>query len=136
MEVRALNNMNDIIEKLKNMIAVNTSTNMTSEQEYYVSGLADALELIESSVADNLIIGNRYFVILYENGDIHLPYVREMKLYKISQGTVKSSYCFTFNLNSGKYISNSPDLVLASKKSLTNRVFFTKEQAERFVSLK
>jgi hypothetical protein len=111
------------------MIALNTKEDMTSEQKYYVSGLADALELIESSVADNLIIGNKYFVILYKDGDIYKPYVREMKLYKITQGAVKSSYCFTFNLEKGRYKNNTPDLVLASKKGLTERVFFTEEQA-------
>lgn len=125
--------MNDVIDKLKRLILLNTKSEMTSEQEHYVTGLADALELIESSVADNLIIGNRYFVIMYKNGDIHMPYVTEMKLYKISSGSIKKSYCFTFNLANGKYHSNHPDLVLASRKGLAERVFFTKEQAEKHI---
>lgn len=133
MEAQEFNNMNDVIEKLKNLIAVNTGENMTSEQEYYVNGLADALEIMESSVADNLIIGNKYFVVLYENGDVHLPYIREMKLYKISHGAIKSSYCFTYNLENIKHNRNTPDLVLASKKGLSKRVFFTKEQAEKSI---
>lgn len=121
--------MQDIIYKLKDMIEKNQSQEMTSEQERYVSGLQDALDLIENSVADNLIIGNTYFIIMYRNGDKYLPYIEEMKLYKISQKSVKCSYCFTRNLNIAKYSSGTPDLVLASKKGLAERVFFTKEQA-------
>lgn len=121
--------MQDIIYKLKDMIANNQSQDMTAEQVQYVNGLQDALKLIESSVADNLIIGNNYFIIMYRNGDKYLPYVEEMKLYKVSQKSVKCSYCFTRNLNIAKYCSGTPDLVLASKKGLAERVFFTKEQA-------
>lgn len=121
--------MQDIIYRLKDMIAKNQSQEMTPEQQQYVVGLQDALDLIENSVADNLIIGNTYFVIMYRNGDKYLPYIEEMKLYKISQKSVKCSYCFTRNLNITKYSSGTPDLVLASKKGLAERVFFTKEQA-------
>lgn len=121
--------MQDIIYKLKDKILENQSQEMTVEQERYVAGLKDALELIENSVADNLIVGNTYFVIMYRNGDKYLPYIEEMKLYKVSQKSMKCSYCFTRKLHIAKYCSGTPDLVLASKKGLAERVFFTKEQA-------
>ena len=121
--------MQDIIYKLKDTIEKNQSQDMTAEKEQYIAGLQYALELIENSVADNLIVGNNYFVIMYRNGDKYLPYVEEMKLYKVSKKSVKCSYCFTKNLNIMKYSSGTPDLVLASKKGLAERVFFTKEQA-------
>ena len=126
--------MNAVIKKLEEMITLNTSANMTESQMSYVVGISDALEVVKSSVADNLIVGNRYFVIMYQDGDIHFPYVEEMKLYKISQGTIKPSYCFTKNLAQGKYSHNKPDLVLASEKGIINRVFYTKNQAEQAIS--
>lgn len=90
--------MEDVIHKLKNMIAAKTQADMTEEQKCYVSGLADALKVIENSVVENLIAGNIYHVIMYRDGNKFLPYVNKMKLYKISNGTVKTSYCFTNNL--------------------------------------
>lgn len=125
--------MEDVIHKLKSMISLETQRDMTENQKYYVSGLADALEVIESSVAENLIPGNKYYVIMYRDGNKYLPYVREMKLYKISSGSVKTSYCFTNNLEQGRYQNNTPDLVLQSKKGLSERVFFTHEQAEKAI---
>lgn len=121
--------MQDVVYKLKEMIATQTTSTMTEEQKYYVSGLADALELVEQAVAESLVVGRHYFVIMYRDGDPYLPYVEEMKLYRISQKSV-SSYCFTRNLTAKSYSSNNPDLVLRSKKGLSQRVFFTREQAE------
>jgi len=125
--------MEDIIHKLKNKIVLETQADMTEWQKYYVSGLSDALEIIESSVAENLIPGNTYHVIMYRDGNKYLPYIKEMKLYKISNGSVKTSYCFTENLDQSRYCRNRPDLVLQSKKGLTERVFFTHEQAENAI---
>lgn len=125
--------MEDVIHKLKSMIAIETRANMTEEQKYYVSGLSDALEVVENSVAESLVPGRIYYVILYRDGNEFLPYIKEMKLYKISNGSVKTSYCFTENLEQGKYRSNKPDLVLQSKKGLLERVFFTHEQAEKAI---
>lgn len=122
--------MEDIIHKLKSMITTESRADMTEEQKYYVSGLSDALKVIENSVADNLIPGNIYYVIMYRDGNKFLPYVKKMKLYKISNGTVKTSYCFTNNLEQSRYHSNKPDLVLQSKRRLAERVFFTHEQAK------
>lgn len=127
--------MNDVIRKLESLITLNTSSKMTEVEASYVAGIADALEVVKNSLSENLIIGNKYYVIMYRDGDIHFPYIEQMKLYKISQGQIKPSYCFTRNLESGKYHSNHPDLVLASKKGLIERVFFTKEQAEQAIGM-
>ena len=53
-----------------------------------------------------------------------------MKLYKITQG-VKKCYLFSENLKANIINTRRPDLRLASKNGLRERVFFTKEQAER-----
>lgn len=121
--------MNNIISKIKNMITLETRINMTKEQEAYVAGLSDALEIIEGFISENLIPGHTYFVIMYKDGNKHLPYIEEMKLYKVAKGRLRTSYCFTRNLDQGKYHYNSPDLVLQSKKGISERVFYTFDQA-------
>lgn len=116
--------MQKIIDKLNSMITMETSTNMTSEQEYYVAGLADALQVIEEMLAEELSIGKTYFVIMYKDDE---PYIEEMKLYRINDRN-KKTYCFTKNIDSN---SPTPDLVLASEHSLKARVFNSQEEAER-----
>jgi len=68
------------------------------------------------------------------NGDKYLPYIEEMRLYKISIRTRKS-YCFSRNLSATRFNTTSPDLVLASEKGLRERVFFTKEKAEEAIAI-
>jgi len=125
--------MQDAVYKLKNMIALNTKEEMTESQTAYVAGLSDALDVLETSISENLVIGTIYYVIMYRDGNKFLPYVERMKLYKFTQGNIKPSYCFTKNLESGRYHKNRPDLVLNSKKGLMERVFYTMEQAENAI---
>lgn len=101
-----------------------TSTNMTSEQECYVAGLADALQVIEEMLAEELSVGKTYFVIMYKDDK---PYIEEMKLYRINDKS-KKVYCFTKNID---YKSPTPDLVLTSEHSLKARVFNSRDEAER-----
>ena len=116
--------MKKIIDKLNSMITMETSTNMTSEQECYVAGLADALQVIEEMLAEELSIGKTYFVIMYKDDK---PYIEEMKLYRINDKS-KRVYCFTKNIDSK---SPTPDLVLTNEHSLKARVFHSREEAER-----
>lgn len=96
---------------------------MTKEQEYYAAGLADALQIIEETLKEELKIGDIYFVIMYEN---HTPYVEEMKLYRINDKS-KRVYCFTKNIDCKH---PTPDLVLTSEQSLKTRVFSSRQEAE------
>lgn len=120
--------MQKIIDKLNSMIAMENSTNMTSEQECYVDGLADAIQVIEEMLAEELIIGQTYFVIMYKRDE---PYIEKMKLYRINDRSRKT-YCFTKNIDSK---SPTPDLVLISEHSLKARVFNSREKAERGINL-
>ena len=121
--------MKEIIEKIKSKIMLESSSHMTKEQEYYVSGLADALQIIEDSLDKELKIGNTYFVIMQDNNGF--PYVEEIRLYRINKKK-RWSYCFTRYLT-GDY--PCPDLVLSSKGGLMMRVFKSKEEAESRKSL-
>lgn len=118
--------MQEIIDKLKSMILLNTTTNMNKEQESYAAGIADALQVIEEYVDNDFVIGKHYFVIMYKDNNRNYPYIEEMKLYRINRKQ-KQSYCFTRNLNDNY---PTPDLVLYSKGGLAMRVFETRDEAE------
>lgn len=121
--------MQEAIEKLKRKITIETTTNMTSEQENYVAGLCDALQILEEVQEDDLKVGKRYFVIMYRDPTNQTnPYIQEMKLYRINNKQ-KRTYCFTKNLTSN--YSCQADLMLYNKGSIKMRVYETYTEAEK-----
>lgn len=114
----------EVIAKIKGMILSQSSLNMTKEQEYYVVGLSDALEVIESLKDNQISIGNYYYVIVRNTKDVPKYIVEKMRLYRINCKD-KYAYCFTRNPQ-----HNTPDLVLYSTVGLRKRVFDTYDEAE------
>ena len=118
--------MQNVIDKIQGMIVKQSSPDMTESQRYYITGLADALQVIEDYMNEKLTVGKSYYVIMFKEPNHHFPYIDYMRCYKISEKG-KPSYCFTRS-EYGKF--PSPDLVLYSKSGLARRVFDTKESAE------
>ena len=114
--------IDELIDKLKIKITTNKSPSMTSEQNGYLNGLADALQIVEDYKDDMLKIGKKYYVLVIENNEI---VVREMILYRINHTTEKTSYCFSKNNK-----NNLDKLVLSSKIGVQLRVFKTYEAAQ------
>lgn len=117
--------MQKIIEELNRKIILESSHEMTKEQEYYVAGLSDALEIIQQNIEDDYIIGRTYYVLM-PDGKYNTK-IEKMRLYRINKKK-RWSYCFT------KYLTGdvvSPDLVLLSKTSLNLRIYKNREDAER-----
>lgn len=117
--------MQKIIEELNRKIILESSHEMTKEQEYYVAGLSDALEIIQQNIEDDYIIGRTYYVLM-PDGKYNIK-IEKMRLYRINKKK-RWSYCFT------KYLTGdvvSPDLVLSSKISLNLRIYKNREDAER-----
>lgn len=125
-EVQGLIDLQNIIEALNQKIILETSLNMSPEQEHYVAGLSDALDIIKANIEDGYIIGNTYFVLM-PDGNYNNKVV-EMRLYKINRQK-RCCYCFTKELNVSHY--PNPDLVLSSEASLKLRVYKSKEEAEK-----
>lgn len=128
---RELTDLYKIIEALNQKITLETSINMTPEQESYVAGLSDALEIVKSNIDDRYVIGNTYFVLM-PDGE-HSNKVVEMRLYKINRQK-RCCYCFTKQLNSFNY--PNPDLVLSSEASLKLRVYKTRDEAMKNIDNK
>lgn len=117
--------MQKIIEELNRKIILESSHEMTKEQEYYVAGLSDALEIIQQNIEDDYIIGRTYYVLMPDGK--YDTKIEKMRLYRINKKK-RWSYCFT------KYLTGdvvSPDLVLSSKTSLNLRIYKNREDAER-----
>lgn len=55
---RERTNLQKIIEALNGKITSETTLNMTKEQEYYVAGLSDALEIVKSCYESEFVIGS------------------------------------------------------------------------------
>lgn len=123
--VQELIDLQKIIEALNQKITLETSLNMTSEQEHYIAGLSDALDIVKAHIKDDYIIGNTYFVLM-PDGKYNTKVV-EMRLYKINKKK-RCCYCFTKELKEYNY--TTPDLVLSSETSLKLRVYKTKEEAD------
>ena len=100
---------------------------MTPEQIAYISGLADALELVKQHELESLEVDNDYYVVF--QGFCGAPnFIRKMKLYRINFYKTYS-YCFVD--------LNNPDnkLILHKRLSVQKRVFQTLEDAEKYKDL-
>ena len=112
-----------IKEKIQNQIQYATSWNMSPEEISYLSGLADALEIIEQAEADSLKVGTEYYVLSwnqYQNTTI----IEKRKLTKIT--TTESRTAYTFS--TGKHDMNP--VTLYGKGGLASRVFNSIEAAK------
>lgn len=127
LEVQAAN-MQRIIDKINHRIITETSIDMTPEQEAYVSGLADAIEIIREEYNDSLKVGNIYYVLMPPKCNETYTKIIPMRLYRINKKS-KWAYCFSDDINPSSK-NPYPSLVLYSKESLKRRVFSTREEAE------
>lgn len=106
----------------------------TEWRDGYVAGLYDAVETIEKGICNLIAQGNNYFVIMYYNGDKYFPYVEEMRLYKIDRRNKHNKYYFSRNLNATLLYPKPPDLMLSGEKAIRDRIFFTREFAEKSIN--
>lgn len=119
--------MKELIQILENKVLAESS-NLYGQNTDYVAGLADALEIVKEYDKNKLVIGRKYFVLLYDNV-CKKTNIEQLTLYRINKKE-KTSYCFCRNYN-----QPNPDLVLYSKTSLKLRVFNDLESAQNGIQL-
>lgn len=100
-----------------------------TNQEYYVAGLSDALNIITDCLNKQLMVGSEYYVIMPE--DTTTNKVVKMRLYKITQ-KAKFYYSFTADKRLNR---PSNDLTLSNPQSIKMRIFDTEEEAEKNKSI-
>lgn len=126
--------MREVLDILNDRIEKFNIGEMTDWRRGFIDGINFSKKAINENI-DTLITPNEdYYIIMYENGDRYFPYIEKMRLYKISEGKVRNSYCFSRNMNANKFNTKIPDLVLASKEGIRSRVFFTEEEAKNSIN--
>ena len=120
--------MNDVIMRIKDEISA--AINEYGSESEYAKGLKRANQIIEESLCHNLMLNHLYYAILFKNGDKNFPYIQKVRLYNI-RSKKKTIYSFTEQLNCE--VRPYPDLVLSNPKSISERIFFTEESAQRFI---
>ena len=113
---------NRLISEIQQRIKDESSINMTPEQEAYVVGLADALEIAQRNEAAKPKIGRKYFVIQYDKRNRSAS-VCGMTLHKITETKNGMNYCFA------KPPPDSGEVVLHTDLGIKSRVFDTQEDA-------
>lgn len=122
--------MRKAIEKIDRKLYICNIGEITEWKAGYIAGLEYAKDLINDAIDDLIVLGGRYFVIVYEDGNEFMPSIQEMKLYKIT-GKKSKSYSFSRNMNANVINTPKADVVIRSGKNFRQRVFFTREQAEK-----
>jgi len=95
---------------------------MSESEIAYISGLADAIEIIEKEKEDQYFVGHDYYVLLFD-GSNRETVIPKMRLYRINQTENKTTYSFR--------AEGFPIVNLYSQAGLKNRVYRTYEDAER-----
>lgn len=96
-----------------------------------ISAYKESLSLYLEHFTDNIISGDIYYVINYENGNKANPVIDKMKLYKITKSkNGRSTYFFSYALKRNEWLARKPDLVIKSKAMIEERVFTDLKSAE------
>ena len=123
--------MRHALDKIYKKLKICEIGEETEWKDGYVTGLTEALEILQEGIDELIVPNNNYFVIMYD-GDRRSKHIEEMCLYKIGLKNRKYYY-FTRQLYANRLEIRKPDLVIASLDNLRKRVFFSREQAEKAI---
>ena len=123
--------MRTAIEQLdKEIKRVQNGYELTNYGEGYIKGIEFSKEIIQNNIDGLVVVGKTYFVILYRDGNVYQPYIKEMKL--IDKIRTKWGYRYKFSSNlEAKSKFSQCDLEIGKPKEFRDRVFLDKKQAEK-----
>lgn len=113
---------------MEDLIKKHTKTGKI-EDEWFCMGVKEAMKLAKTSIAENLVVGAVYYIIMYENDDKRFPYIIPMKLFQIKHTATRTTCIFTKNTKKISFDKNTPDLTINSRSRIAERVFYTEEDA-------
>ena len=125
--------MEDLVKRLEKLLPSRQELEKSDMQKAYAKGVTDSIKAVHESVASNLYMNGIYYVIMYMNGDVNLPYVAKMRLVRSNHTKKGESFSFTKQLDWSAKAKT--DLVLYSKKEITRRVFSSYEQAAKVIAI-
>ena len=123
--------MRTAIEQLdKEIKRVQNGYELTNFGEGYIKGIEFSKEIIQNNIDGLVVVGKTYFVILYRDGNVYQPYIKEMKLIDKIRTKWGYRYKFSSNLEAKNKLAQW-DLEIGKPKEFRERVFLDKKQAER-----
>ena len=123
--------MRTAIEQLdKEIKRVQNGYELTNFGEGYIKGIEFAKEIIQNNIDGLVVVGKTYFVILYRDGNVYQPYIKEMKLIDKIRTKWGYRYKFSSNLEAKNKLAQC-DLEIGKPKEFRERVFLDKKQAEK-----
>lgn len=120
--------MREAFKKIDERLEINNLGERTFWKEGFEEGVKFAVNAFMEGKLEYIVPNNNYFVIMYHGGNKNMPYVEEMKLYKVVGAYRK--HCFSRNLDATVLNTRFADVELARKTDLQKRVYLTREQAE------
>jgi hypothetical protein len=136
--------MQEIIKQLQDKISSESTPTMPIETTYYVSGLADALEIVQNRVKDKLKVGQEYYVLMPVGNTHGRPTYKnefrplKLKLYQIKILQNRNDiFCFALNKDEiPDWYKGSLTIQFSNPNTLKLRVFKTFEEAEKNKEIK
>ena len=123
--------MRTAIEQLdKEIKRVQNGYELTNFGEGYIKGIEFSKEIIQNNIDGLVVVGKTYFVILYRDGNVYQPYIKEMKLIDKIRTKWGYRYKFSSNLEAKNKLAQW-DLEIGKPKEFRERVFLDKKQAEK-----
>ena len=123
--------MRTAIEQLdKEIKRVQNGYELTNFGEGYIKGIEFAKEIIQNNIDGLVVVGKTYFVILYRDGNVYQPYIKEMKLIDKIRTKWGYRYKFSSNLEAKNKLAQCY-LEIGKPKEFRERVFLDKKQAEK-----
>jgi len=129
--------MQEIIKELMSKISSETTKTITSEMQFYIAGLADALEVVRKRINDKLVPGNEYYVLMPVGETRGRPTAQnefrplKMFLYQIKiKKSGREIYCFSV-AEETDWFCGSDLIQFSNPTTLKLRVFKSKEEAEK-----
>ncbi len=105
---------------------------MTEWKDGYITGIQEALDLIDKARNNLIVIGGIYYVIMFHDGNPIFPYIEKMKMFRKS----KSTFSFTKKLDGNILNVRKADVIITIGKEVKERVFFSEEDAQKYLSEK
>lgn len=127
--------MRELIGKIDKVIEKLNNYDLSSYEEGYIAALEDCKEWIDKAADDMIVVGNLYYVIVYENGNQLLPRIEKMKLFKVKENKGKT-YFFSRNMNANPANTKLAHLRISGIRNIRSRIFFTYDEALKAIGEK
>lgn len=102
-----------------------------SAHDDYQRGLQDAYKVFMDCFSESLCVGQTYYVVCYE-GVANIPYIKKLKLFKITGGTTRLTFHFTENLTDD-FTLDTEYVKIAETRKLMGRIFTEEFKAKEHV---